>query len=80
MSVVPDVFRYSVNGGPLYTGQEVLERGTYNVFLDRCPIYEENGRDESEDGFKKAMPGGFAWEVVRTLSGMYASGVLVTGL
>lgn len=69
VSIDPAVFRYTVNGGTSHKPQEIIDRGTYNIFLDRCPIYKEIARDQSEERFKTALPGGFAWEVEKALTG-----------
>ena len=37
ISVVADKFRMSTNGGKEYTAQEVIDSGTYNLFLLEKP-------------------------------------------
>jgi hypothetical protein len=33
LSIVTDKFRMSSNGGPEYTAEDIVEAGTYNLFL-----------------------------------------------
>ncbi len=39
LSVVVDKFRMSTNGGKEYTAQDIVEQGTYNLFLENSDQY-----------------------------------------
>ena len=49
ISVVTDKFRMSSNGGPEYTAQDVIDAGTYNLFLEDSEHYRA-----SEETFKSS--------------------------
>ncbi|QYX32866.1 ester cyclase [Sphaerospermopsis torques-reginae] len=71
LSIVADQFRMSSNGGPQYTAKEVVEQGTYNLFIVEnehyCPAKETF--ESSFELFHKAFPNGFLWELTEVLSG-----------
>ncbi|MBD2570162.1 ester cyclase [Anabaena lutea] len=71
LSIVADKFRMSSNGGQQYTAKEVVEQGTYNLFIvdneHYCPAAETF--ESSFELFHKAFPNGFLWELTEVLSG-----------
>ncbi|MEM8779625.1 MAG: SnoaL-like polyketide cyclase, partial [Cyanobacteria bacterium P01_G01_bin.49] len=71
LSIVADKFQMSSNGGPIYSAQDVVEQGTYNLFIDKTKDYDPEKEDfqSSFDLFHKAFPNGFLWELVEVLSG-----------
>lgn len=70
ISVVTDKFRMSTNGGKEYTAQDVIDVGTYNLFLGDSEHYKssEENFDSSYNLFHTAFPEGFHWELVEVLS------------
>lgn len=71
ISIVEDKFRMSTNGGKEYTAQEIVDEGTYNLFLGDSKQYKasEEDFDSSYEVFHTAFPSGFHWELVKVLSG-----------
>lgn len=71
ISVVTDKFRMSTNGGKEYTAQEVVDRGTYNLFLENSEHYraDEETFESSYDLFHNAFPNGFHWELLEVVAG-----------
>ncbi len=71
ISVVTDQFRMSTNGGKEYTAQEVVDRGTYNLFLENSEHYRasEETFESSYDLFHNAFPNGFHWELLEVVAG-----------
>jgi hypothetical protein len=71
VSIVTEKFRMSTNGGPAYTAQDVVEAGTYNLFLTETEHYspKEEDFESSANLFITAFPDGFVWEVMEVLSG-----------
>jgi hypothetical protein len=71
LSIVGDKFRMSSNGGQQYTAEEVVEKGTYNLFIVEnehyCPAAETF--ESSYELFHNAFPKGFLWELTEVLSG-----------
>ncbi|XP_034015634.1 pathogen-related protein-like [Thalassophryne amazonica] len=65
-SVDPDKFELCTNGGKTYTLADVIEKGTYNLFLDENPLYtaQETSFEQSMDLFKGCFTDGFAWELL----------------
>ena len=65
LSVVTDKFRMSTNGGKEYTAQEVVDRGTYNLFLENSDYYRASDETfkSSYNLFHTAFPDGFHWEL-----------------
>ncbi|SRR5579883_148265 len=70
LSVVTDKFRMSTNGGKQYTAQDVIEAGTYNLFLGDTEHYRstEESFDSSYNLFHTAFPEGFHWELIEVVS------------
>ena len=70
LSVVTDQFRMSTNGGQEYTAQDVIEAGTYNLFLGDTEHYQSSQEtfDSSYNLFHTAFPEGFHWELIEVLS------------
>ncbi|XP_070570408.1 uncharacterized protein [Ptychodera flava] len=64
-------FQVSVNGGKYYNIDEVIDRGTYNVLLADCPMYNasEQTFDSSHDLFRGVFTEGFPWEVLEVITG-----------
>ena len=50
--------------------EETTERGTYNMLMTDCPLYDAKSMtfQSSHDVFRTAFPEGFAWEVLEVLS------------
>jgi len=71
ISVVTDKFRMSTNGGKEYTAQEIVDEGTYNLFLGESEKYQASKEDfeSSYELFHTAFPEGFHWELIEVLSG-----------
>ena len=70
-SIVPEEFRMRTNQGPEYTAQDIIDRGTYNLFLGETPYYSSKEEDfeSSVTSFKEAFTRGFVWEVLEVLAG-----------
>lgn len=70
-TVIPDKFTVSANGGPVFTLQDNLEIGNYNILLDSCVLFKPGSETlkSSYELFKGVLPGGFAWELTELLSG-----------
>ncbi|GET36885.1 SnoaL-like polyketide cyclase [Microseira wollei] len=71
VSVVAEKFRMSTNGGPAYTVQDIVNVGTYNLFLTETEHYnpKEEDFESSYSLFVNALPQGFVWEVIEVFSG-----------
>jgi SnoaL-like polyketide cyclase len=71
VSVVADKFRMSTNGGPAYTASDIVQEGTYNLFITKTEHYDPKVEDfeSSAHLFHNAFPEGFVWEVVEVFSG-----------
>ena len=71
ISVVTDKFRMSTNGGKEYTAQEVVDSGTYNLFLEDSEHYRSSDETykSSYELFHNAFPKGFHWELAEVLAG-----------
>ena len=61
-----------INGTKSFTLQDLITEGTYNCFLDGSNLYDATRfrNEESNELFKKAMPEGFAWEILDVFSGI----------
>ena len=61
----------STNGGKEYTAQEVVDRGTYNLFLENSDYYRASDETfkSSYNLFHTAFPDGFHWELVEVVAG-----------
>lgn len=70
-SIVPEVFRMKTNNGVEFTAQDIVENGTYNLFLDESDYYSSKSEDfeSSANIFKKAFTTGFVWEVEEVFCG-----------
>jgi len=71
LSIVEDKFRMSTNGGKAYTAQDIVDEGSYNLFLGDSEQYRasEETFESSYNLFHSAFPDGFHWELVEVLSG-----------
>ncbi|MEW6492874.1 MAG: ester cyclase [Cyanobacteriota bacterium] len=71
VSVVAEKFRMKTNSGPAYTADEVVDRGTYNLFLGESQHYSAKAEsfESSAQTFLEAFPNGFLWELIEVLSG-----------
>ena len=71
ISVVANKFRMSTNGGKEYTAQEVIDSGTYNLFLEDSEHYRASDETfkSSYELFHNAFPNGFHWELVEVVAG-----------
>ena len=71
-SLDKDKFRMIINGTKSFTLQDLITEGTYNCFLDGSNLYDATRfrNEESNELFKKAMPEGFAWEILDVFSGI----------
>ena len=58
----------SVNNGKRWKIHEVMESGTPKVFMHNSPLYDPEKHDLHKL-FSKALPRGFAWEVLKVLQG-----------
>jgi len=59
------------NGGTAYTAEQVVEAGTYNLFLGETENYNPKVEtfESSAKLFHQAFPNGFLWELIEVLSG-----------
>jgi len=64
-------FFISMNNGKQWSMKDILERGTYNLFMKDSVMYDSKKHtfQSSHDLFKTAMPRGFAWEVLKVFCG-----------
>ncbi|HEY9700088.1 MAG TPA: hypothetical protein V6D10_22725 [Trichocoleus sp.] len=71
VAIVQEKFRMSTNGGKEYTAEDIVEQGTYNLFLTPTDHYDPNQEDfeSSANLFHTAFPKGFVWELIEVLSG-----------
>ncbi|MFB2898814.1 SnoaL-like polyketide cyclase [Aerosakkonemataceae cyanobacterium BLCC-F50] len=71
ISVVTDKFRMSTNGGKEYTAEDIVEQGTYNLFLENSDHYRasEENFESSYNLFHTAFPNGFHWELIEVVAG-----------
>ncbi|MBD2445685.1 ester cyclase [Nostoc sp. FACHB-152] len=71
ISVVTDKFQMITNGGPAYTAEDIVQAGTYNLFLGDSDKYKSSEEDfeSSAHIFHNAFPEGFLWELVEVLAG-----------
>lgn len=71
VSVVADKFRMTTNGGQAYTASDIVDQGTYNLFITETEHYNPKVEDfeSSAHLFPNAFPAGFVWEVVEVFSG-----------
>lgn len=70
ISVVADKFRMSTNGGKEYTAQDIVDEGTYNLFLENSENYraDEEDFESSYNVFHNAFPEGFHWELIEVVT------------
>ncbi|MGQ4648452.1 SnoaL-like polyketide cyclase [Lyngbya aestuarii] len=71
LSIVADKFKISTNGGPEYEAQDIVDQGTYNLFMGETEHYSPKTETFESSGqlFHNAFPKGFLWEVTEVLSG-----------
>ena len=71
LSVVEGKFRMSTNGGPEYTARDIVDEGTYNLFLGESELYSASDEDfeSSYNLFHTAFPNGFHWELIEVVAG-----------
>lgn len=71
LSVVVDKFRMSTNGGEEYTAQDIVDQGTYNLFLENSDQYRASDEtfESSYNLFHTAFPHGFHWELIEVVAG-----------
>ncbi|MBW4495697.1 MAG: hypothetical protein KME26_21970 [Oscillatoria princeps RMCB-10] len=71
VSVIADKFRMSTNGGPAHTAEDIVNVGTYNLFLGESQHYSSKAEtfESSAHIFHQAFPSGFLWELLEVLSG-----------
>ncbi|MBD1860054.1 MULTISPECIES: ester cyclase [Trichocoleus] len=71
LSVVADKFRMSTNGGKEYSAQDIVEQGTYNLFLENSDHYSASHETfaSSYNLFHTAFPDGFHWELIEVVAG-----------
>jgi len=71
LSIVADKFKISTNGGPEYKAQDIVDQGTYNLFMGETEHYSPKTETFESSGelFHSAFPKGFLWEVTEVLSG-----------
>ncbi|XP_072028293.1 uncharacterized protein [Amphiura filiformis] len=69
-TITPD-FKMNVNGGRYFDVQEILARGSYNVFLSNTPLYDADKETNasSDQLFSGAFTEGFGWEVLEVING-----------
>ncbi|KAK9688776.1 hypothetical protein RND81_09G010300 [Saponaria officinalis] len=74
-TINPDKFKLFVNGREGLSGEETLKLGSYNALLkstmpNKYKYYkvEEESFETSHEVFRKALPRGFAWEVISVYS------------
>ncbi|CAG8581010.1 16184_t:CDS:2 [Dentiscutata erythropus] len=65
------VYKFSTNGGPWSTAEDMLKIGTYNALIGESEFYSASrlGFEESHDVFRNSLAAGFAWEVLEVYSG-----------
>ncbi|XP_045801190.1 pathogen-related protein-like isoform X1 [Trifolium pratense] len=75
-TIVPEKFKFFVNGREGLTAEETLSLGSYNALLksslpDNFKPYKANEEtfESSHEAFKSAFPRGFAWEVIKVFTG-----------
>ncbi|MFV2061626.1 MAG: SnoaL-like polyketide cyclase, partial [Gammaproteobacteria bacterium] len=70
-SIDSAVFRMKTNNGPEYSAADIVENGTYNLFLDESEYYSSKAEnfESSSTIFKEAFTTGFVWEVVEVYAG-----------
>lgn len=71
ISVVVDKFRMSTNGGEAHTAQDIINEGTYNIFLKDSEHYRASDEnfESSYSLFHTAFPDGFHWELMEVVAG-----------
>lgn len=71
VSVVTEHFRTNVNGGEWATPADIVDVGSYNLFIGDSIFYPAGVEDfeSSHDVFHNALPSGFFWEVLEVLTG-----------
>ena len=71
VSVVSDRFRTNTNGGPWATSDDIVNVGSYNLFIGDSLFYDGSKEtfESQHDVFHGALSEGFFWEVLDVLSG-----------
>ncbi len=71
LSIVEDKFRMITNGGKAYTAKDIVDEGTYNLFLGDSEQYRASDEtfESSYNLFHTAFPDGFHWELVEVVAG-----------
>ncbi|MGB7444291.1 MAG: ester cyclase [Coleofasciculaceae cyanobacterium] len=71
LSIVADKFKISTNGGTEYKAEDIVEQGTYNLFMGETEHYSPQAETFESSGqlFHSAFPDGFLWEVTEVLAG-----------
>ncbi|CAG8572268.1 1763_t:CDS:2, partial [Acaulospora colombiana] len=65
------VYKFSTNGGPWSTAEDMLRIGTYNALIGESEFYSASrlNFEESHNVFRNSLTSGFAWEVIEVFSG-----------
>ncbi|CAG8511822.1 6101_t:CDS:2 [Scutellospora calospora] len=66
------LYKFSTNGGPWSTAEDMLKIGTYNALIGESEFYSAKRLNlhESHDVFRNSLSTGFAWEVLEVYSVM----------
>jgi hypothetical protein len=70
VSTVTEHFKTNVNGGEWATPADIVDTGSYNLFIGDSAYYRsgQESFESSHDVFHTAMPKGFFWEVLEVLT------------
>jgi predicted ester cyclase len=71
LSIVADKFELKTNGLKVYKAEDVVENGTYNLFIEETQHYnpKQETFESSGELFHSAFPDGFLWELSEIISG-----------
>lgn len=70
VSVVPEIFRLRINHGSEFTIEDVIARGTSNLFLDSVRFFSTSEASQpTKQSLIRAFKRSFVWEVVAAYSG-----------
>lgn len=71
VTTVTEKFRTNVNGGEWATPADIIDVGSYNLFIGDSIFYPAGVEnfESSHDVFLGALPGGFFWEVLEVIAG-----------
>ena len=70
LTIVNDKFNLKSNNSSPYTAEDLAERGTYNLLIEKNEHYDPS-KEDYESGsqtFHTAFPNGFLWELTEILS------------